>query len=175
MVVKESHNSEQMLWALNFTFLVLIPKTEGATQLDFFRPIALCNVAYKIVPKLIAERLKIWLPSMISFEQGCFVASRQILDGVVIASKAIHSMVVSNERSMFIKLDMAKAYDRIKCSFMCKILLAFGFNLEWVNWVMSCVTYASFSILDMVSPLSYLELPRVYGKETLFHLVYYYG
>ena len=48
---------------------------------------------------------------------------------------------------MFIKLDMAKAYDRVKWSFLQKILLAFGFYQQWVNWVMSCVTSAYFSIL----------------------------
>ena len=51
---------------------------------------------------------------MISDEQGSFVASKQILDGIVIASKVIHSMGTSRERSMFIKFDMAKACNRVK-------------------------------------------------------------
>jgi len=53
-VVKESYSSKQMLRALNSTFLTLIPKREGANQLEFFRPIALCNVVYKVITKLIA-------------------------------------------------------------------------------------------------------------------------
>ena len=48
---------------------------------------------------------------------------------------------------MFIKLDMSKAYDRVKWSFLQKILLAFGFYLKWVNWVMSFVISASFSVI----------------------------
>ena len=43
-VVKESYYSKQLLRALNSTFLTLIPKREGANELEFFRPIALCNV-----------------------------------------------------------------------------------------------------------------------------------
>ncbi|XP_057868067.2 uncharacterized protein LOC131075253 [Cryptomeria japonica] len=146
-VVCESLHSKQMLRALNATFLVLIPKKEGADKLDLFRPIALCNVAYKIITKLMAERLKSCLPMIISEEQGSFVAGRQILDGVVVASEAIHSMATSQERSMFIKLDMAKAYDRVKWSFLQKILLAFGFSSDWVSWVLSCVTSSSFSVI----------------------------
>ena len=136
-----------MLWKLNSTFLTLIPKREGANKLEFFRPIALCNAVYKVIAKLIAERLKKWLPIIISEEQGGFVAGRQILDGVVIAFEAIHSMATSKEQSMFVKLDMAKAYDRVKWRFLQNILLNFGFSSKWVSWTMSCVTYTSFSIL----------------------------
>ena len=100
-----------MLMSLNATFLALIPKIDGANRLDQFRPIALCNVTYKIITKLIAERLKPFLANLISEEQGGFVGGRQILDGVVIASEAIHSMATSKEKAMFIKLDLDKAYD----------------------------------------------------------------
>ena len=132
-VVQEFHRNKQMLRSMNSTFLVLIPKQEGANWLTQFRPIALCNVVYKIITKLIAERLKPLLSSLISPEQGDFVEGRQILDGVVIAMEAIHSMANSKERAMFMKLDMAKAYDRVSWEFLQNILLAFGFAEEWVN------------------------------------------
>ncbi|XP_057871389.2 uncharacterized protein LOC131077832 [Cryptomeria japonica] len=146
-VVQGSLRNKQMLKSLNSTFLALIPKKEGANRMDQFRPIALCNVVYKIITKLIAERLKPLLGALISTEQGGYVEGRQILDGVVIASEVIHSMASSKERAMFIKLDMAKAYDRVSWEFLQNILLAFGFKEEWVSWVLSCVTSSSFSIL----------------------------
>ncbi|XP_059077196.1 uncharacterized protein LOC131876295 [Cryptomeria japonica] len=111
-VIQESHRNKQMLKSMNSTFLALIPKMEGANRLAQFRPIALCNVVYKIITKLIAERLKPLLGSLISAEQGGFVEGRQILDGIMIAMEAIHSMANSKEKAMFIKLDMSKAYDR---------------------------------------------------------------
>ena len=96
---------------------------------------------------MIAERLKPFLGTLISAEQGGFVDRRQILDGVLIAKKVFHSMATSKEKAMFIKLDMAKAYDRVSWEFLQKILLSFGFAGEWVEWVLSCVTSSSFSVL----------------------------
>ena len=107
-VVQESQENKQMLRALNSTFLALIPKGEGVDRISQFCPISLCNVIYKIISKLIADRLKKWLPMLISEEQSGFVPGCQILDGVVVATKAIHSMSNSKENAMFIKLDMAK-------------------------------------------------------------------
>ena len=56
-------------------------------------------------------------------------------------------MVTSKEKSMFIKLNMAKTYDRVSWEFLQKIPLAFSFDEEWVNWILSCVTSSSFSVL----------------------------
>ena len=69
------------------------------------------------------------------------------MDGVVVATETIHSMANSKDKAMFIKPDMAKAYDRVRWSFLQKVLGAFGFEEEWIGWVMSCVTSTSFSVL----------------------------
>lgn len=146
-VVQESQRNKQMLWTLNATFLALIHKCDGADRLSQFCPISLCNVIYKIISKLIVERLKKWLKGLISEEQSGFVEGQQILDGVVIATETIHSMATSKEKAMFIKLDLAKAYDRVRWSFLQKVLGAFGFATEWIQWVMSCVSSTSLSML----------------------------
>jgi len=70
---------------------------------------------------------------VISEEQGVIVAGIFFLDGVVISSQAIHSMCTSRECSMFVKVDMAKAYDRVNWGFLQKILLAFGLSRQWVS------------------------------------------
>lgn len=90
-----------MLRALNATFIALIPKYDGVDRLGQFRPISLCNVIYKIISKLIVDRLKKCLGDVISEEQSEFVEGHQILDGVVIATETIHSMTTSKEKVVY--------------------------------------------------------------------------
>ena len=77
-----------MLKSFNVTFLDLIPKGEGADSPDKFRSIALCNVIYKIITKVITNRQKPLLPGLISPEQSGFVEGRQILDGIIVSMRS---------------------------------------------------------------------------------------
>ena len=82
-IVEESQKSKGVLKAFNATFLSLIPKSEGADVPGKFRPIALCNVIYNIISKVIENRLKPLLLGLISQEQSGFVEGQQILDGII--------------------------------------------------------------------------------------------
>ena len=100
---------------LNSTFLALIPKVDNPQQVTQFRPIGLCNVVYKIISKIIVQRLKCVLPSLISPCQASFVPGRLISDNVVIMLELLHTLrkKQSGKGYMAIKLDLEKAYDRL--------------------------------------------------------------
>ena len=91
--------------------------------------------------------LKPLLPQLISPEQTDFVTGHQILDGIVTTQEAIHSLQTKRVKGMMMKLDLAKAYDRISWSYLLVVLKSFGFDQRWLQWLFSFISTPNFSIL----------------------------
>eukprot|EP00253_Pinus_taeda_P018458 PITA_18458 len=159
-VVEEARINQRIWPGINSTLLTLISKTNQADQAEGFRPIALCNVIYKIVASVVAQRLKSILPSIISPEKTGFVEGRQILDGLVVAQEVIHTLKTKKEKGMLIKLDLSKSYDRLSWKYLETILKSFGFCDRWVNWVLSMIYTPNFSILLNGAPTTTFSATR---------------
>lgn len=145
--VEESRMKQRIWPGINATFLSLIPKSNHSDEPQGFRPIALCNVIYKIIATLIAKRLKPLLPSIIAPEQTGFVEGRQILDGIIVTPEVIHSLKEKKQRGMLMKLDLSKAYDRLNWNYLKAILGAYGFENRWIDWILSMISTPNFSVL----------------------------
>ena len=125
--------------AFNATFLSLIPKENGADTPGKFIPISLCNLVLKIITKVMANTLKPLLPGLVSQEQSGFVEGRQILDGIILTQEMIHSLKQTKAPGMMIKVDLAKAYDKVSWRFLKEVLKVFRFQHDWVRWIRSLV------------------------------------
>jgi hypothetical protein len=121
-VVEYSRRSTSILKALDASLITLIPKENESKTLDRYRPIALCNMVYKIISKVIANRLKPLLPTLVSQEQVGFVEGRKIMDNIIQAHELIHTLKLQKRGGMIIQLDLPKAYNKISCHYMVRTL-----------------------------------------------------
>jgi hypothetical protein len=134
---------------LNNTLITLIPKCAGADCLSKFRPISLCNSIYKVVTKIIVQRLRPLLSGLISPFQAAFVPGRMGLDNMIIVQELIHSLTLKHGKVGFlaVKIDLEKAYDRLEWHFIRDMLLFFKIPESLIHVITSCITTSSISIL----------------------------
>ncbi|XP_048630058.1 uncharacterized protein LOC106373575 [Brassica napus] len=134
----------------NETHLRLIPKVTSPKSVADYRPIALCNVCYKVISKILTKRLQPLLESLIAETQSAFVPKRAISDNVLITHEILHYLKKSKAQRhcyMAIKTDMSKAYDRLEWDFIKSTLLRLGFHTTWTNWIMQCVSTVSYAFI----------------------------
>lgn len=132
---------------LNSTILALIPKTTEAKIMKDYRPISCCNVLYKIISKLLANRLKGILPKCISWNQSAFIKERLLMENVLLATEIVkdyHREDISPRCAMMI--DISKAFDSVQWSFLLNTLQALGLPEKFIKWISLCITTASFSV-----------------------------
>ncbi|CAN0905267.1 Transposon TX1 uncharacterized 149 kDa protein [Linum grandiflorum] len=131
------------------TNIILLPKVESPKGMKDLRPISLCSVLYRLVAKVLANRMRRVMPKLISEEQSAFIAGRSIIDNVMVAFETIHSMKrrqTGKWGEMAIKIDISKAYDRVEWDYLEEVLRKVGFEERWIRWMMLCVTSVRYTV-----------------------------
>ena len=120
---------------------------QGAKQIGDFRPISPSNSLYLIFAKVLANRLRGVLSSLISPVQSAFIPGRQMTDSIVLAEEIVAAWRRKGTTSFMWKVDFAKAYDSLHWHFLWNALRRRGFPEMWVRWMKQCVTTSTFAVL----------------------------
>lgn len=106
-------------------------------------------MAYKIIFKILAERLKPWLNCIVTENQSAFILERLMTDNVLIAHELMHSLHTKNlkHKLMALKLDIAKAFDKVEWQFVDSVMEKMGFCRRWRDCKMKCITTVTYTVL----------------------------
>jgi hypothetical protein len=145
--VKSFFQSSSLFKEFNSTIITLVPKVPNPSKVAEFRPIACCNVLYKCITKILANRLNSCLSELINSNQTAFVKGRNISENILLAQELVKGYHKDKGKAgCAIKVDLKKAYDSVEWSFILMSLLAVGCPPIYVNWVRECITTPRFSI-----------------------------
>ncbi|KAJ9566105.1 hypothetical protein OSB04_002071 [Centaurea solstitialis] len=132
---------------LNHTLLCMLPKKPNASSVTDFRPIACCTVLYKCISKIVVDRIKPVLDSLVGNYQSAFIPGRRIVDNILMA----HELVVGYQKhcgppKCAFKIDIRKAYDMVDWRFLIMMLRKFGFHPVLVKWVEEMISTPTYSV-----------------------------
>ncbi|GKU86882.1 hypothetical protein SLEP1_g1354 [Rubroshorea leprosula] len=146
--IQEFFSSGKILREMNSTIISLVPKVLNPVKMTEFRPIACCNILYKFITKILANKLKQTLPLFISKNQCAFVEGRQMVENVLLAQEVVkhyHKPQLSPRCAL--KIDLMKAFDFVSWDFIFQVLISLGFPAYFVNLLKICITTPMFSIV----------------------------
>ena len=141
--------------SLNATFLCLIPKKINAINIKDYRLISLVGSLYKLLPKVLAHRLRCVLDKLISNSQNSFVGGRQILDSILIANECLDNRLKNGIPGLIVKLDIEKVYDHVNWNALFYLMERMSFG-EVGEMDEGLHLYSTFKCLLMGSQLVFL-------------------
>lgn len=158
--VKDFELSGSFEVGCNSSFISLIPKVSDPLTLKDYRPINLVGCLYKVLSKVLANRLKKVLNKIISPSQTAYVEGRSILDGPLILNEIISWAKKSNNHLLIFKVDFDKAFDSLSWSFLNSVMEQMNFGWKWRRWIMGCLSSGRASVLVNGSPTDEFLISR---------------
>ena len=129
------HLHEIIEKSFNATYIALIPKKKVPKSLRDFRPISLVGSVYKLISKILTERLKKVMHKLVNTQQMAFLRGRQITNAVLLANECLDSRINDNIPGVMCKLDIEKVYDHVNSNHLLGIMQRMGFGMKWIRWM----------------------------------------
>ena len=122
--------------------------------------LVLVGCIYKILSKVLANRLRLVVDEVVGANQFAFVRGRQILDCSLVANEIIDGIRRSGSSGLLLKVDFEKAYDSVDWFFLDFVLEKMGFEKKWRKWIQACVSTVSLSVLVNGAPTRQFNIKR---------------
>lgn len=147
-MVHDCFSGNSLPKSITHTNLVLIPKKANVQTFSDMRPISLRNFVNKILSRIIHDKLEDLLPKLISANQSGFVKGRSIIENVFLTQELVTELGKRGKPSnVAIKLDMAKAYDRVLRFFLMNVLRKMGFSNNFIDMIWRLMSNNYYSVL----------------------------
>ncbi|KAJ0527046.1 putative RNA-directed DNA polymerase [Helianthus annuus] len=159
-IFQQFYSKPRITYGCNSSFIALIPKNRDPKEASDFRPISLIGMLYKVIAKVLANRLKPVLSTVVSPVQSGFIEGRSILDGPLILSEVLSWAKITKKQILVFKVDFQKAYDSVNWNFLLDILNGMNFPTLWRNWIKACLKSGRSSVLVNGSPTTEFQLYR---------------
>lgn len=132
---------------MNSTIISLIPKRVRAYNLSEFRPILCCNTVYKVISRILAARLKLFMDKAVQNNQVGFISGRLLCENVLLASELVYDFhkTATTTRGC-LQIDITKVYDNVHWKFLMNILEPFNLPQRFIGWLEECISSTSYYI-----------------------------
>jgi len=122
------HSGTLPLFSLNFGLITLILKVQEDNRIQQYRPICLLNVSFKIFTKAATIRINSIAEHIVGLTQTAFIQGRNIFEGVIILHETIHELHCKKQSGIIFKIDLEKAYDKVRWPFLLQTMWMEGFS-----------------------------------------------
>lgn len=121
---------------VNKTLVCLIPKVRQPQTMADLCHISVCNVVIRVLSKVLTNRLKPCLQMLISDRQSTFIEGRLLTNNALIAFEINHYMI---KRTLWRKIDISKAYDKLEWGYVTNMLKRYGISGIWIDRIMGFI------------------------------------
>nr|GEW86782.1 RNA-directed DNA polymerase, eukaryota [Tanacetum cinerariifolium] len=156
----------------NSSFIMLIPKTPNVSMVKDYMPISLIGIMYKIISKILENRLVVVLGGLVNKIQSAFVADKQILHGPFILNELVQWCKKKKKQSLVFKVDFEKAYDSVRWDHLDDIMRKFGFGEKWFMWIQRCLWSSRGSVIVNRMDVGFFKGIELAPFLSLSHMFY---
>lgn len=149
---------------LNTAMIVLLPKKEGSTKVQDFRPVSLIHSVAKLIAKVLTRRLSTVISTIISPAQSAFSSSKSTQDSFLYVQNVVQSLQRKKTPALMLKLDIARAFDNVSWEYLLELLHQLGFPARWRDWMALLLSTASSSIMLNGTVVGKLGIEGAYGR-----------